>query len=353
MKPLQFLSTSLIRLSSPSLPSPVSRRFVSFISLNDGNRIPQVGLGTWKSPPGQVGAAVAAALDAGYRHIDCALVYQNEDEIGQTLSEKLSSSSTLRREDLFITSKIWNSFHSRDGARDGLERTLRSLRTSYLDLLLIHYPFGFDESGLDAQGNPGDIQSLLYPVDVDGNLRFSDVDYLETYAAMESFVAEGLVKSIGVSNFNIKQMRRLLESCSLKPVTNQVEVHPYFNNAELISFCHSHGVVVTAYSPLGSPDRPNAESGDLVLLEDPAVVEIAEKRNKAPAQILIRFGIELGLVSIPKSVTPSRIADNFLVDDFELTSAEMTALMSLDKGASGRTCCALASKTHPLWPFGE
>ena len=163
-------------------------------------------------------------MDAGYRHIDCALVYQNEDEIGQTLSEKLSSSSTLRREDLFITSKIWNSFHSRDGARDGLERTLRSLRTSYLDLLLIHYPFGFEESGLDAQGNPGDIQSLLYPVDVDGNLRFSDVDYLETYAAMESFVAEGLVKSIGVSNFNIKQMRRLLESCSLKPVTNQVEV---------------------------------------------------------------------------------------------------------------------------------
>jgi len=345
-------------LSSHTVPLSPLPRFSSFITFNDGNQIPQVGLGTWKSPPGAVGAAVTAALDAGYRHIDCALVYQNEDEIGHALTQKFSSSSSsssspLRREDVFLTSKIWNSFHSRDKAREGLERSLRSLQTPYLDLLLIHYPFGFDESGLDAHGNPADAHSQLYPMDSDGKMRFSDVDYLETYAAMEGFVAEGLVKSIGVSNFNSKQVERVLNDCTVKPVTNQVEVHPYFVNMSLIDFCHARDIIVTAYSPLGSPDRPNAQSNDPVLLLDPAVARIAEKRLKTPAQILIRFGMELGLIVIPKSVTPSRIRNNFSVFDFQLDESEMNALKNLDKGPRGRTCCALPSKTHPYWPFGE
>ena len=137
------------------------------------------------------------------------------------MSQKLSSS--LNRDDVFLTGKIWNTYHSREKARIGLEESLRSLQTSYLDLLLIHYPFGFDESGLDANGQP-DAQSGLYPVDAKGKMRYSDVDYLETYAALETFAAEGLVKSIGVSNFNKAQVQRVLDSCSVKPVTNQVEV---------------------------------------------------------------------------------------------------------------------------------
>jgi len=334
------------------------RRFVSsFVPLNDGSRIPQVGLGTWKSPKGQVGAAVAAALDAGYRHIDCALVYQNENEIGDALSRKFSSSG-LKRGDVFITGKIWNTFHSQANAREGLSRSLRSLQTPYLDLLLIHYPMGFDESAVDAASRSGVIDgdvdaALLYPTDADGRLRFSEVDFLETYAAMESMVVEGRVRSIGVSNFNIAQMERVLNACSIKPVTNQVEVHPYFVNADLISFCQSRDVVITAYSPLGSPDRPNAKSGDPVLLRDPVVNKIADERKRTPAQILIRFGIELGLVVIPKSVTLSRIGENFGVFDFSLSTEEMKHLKSLDKGAAGRTCCALVAKDHPMWPFRE
>ena len=172
-----------------------------------------------------MGSAVASALDAGYRHIDCALVYQNENEIGDALTTKLnSSSSALRRDEIFLTGKIWNSFHSAKKAREGLTRSLRSLQTPYLDLLLIHYPFGFDESGLDSDGKTGDSKSELYPVDARGEMRFSDVDYLETYSAMESFVREGLVKSIGVSNFNARQLERVLDYCTVKPVTNQVEV---------------------------------------------------------------------------------------------------------------------------------
>jgi len=342
------------------LPLAILPRFASNVTLNDGNAIPQVGLGTWKSQPGAVGAAVISALDAGYRHIDCALVYQNEDEIGYALQSKFSSSSSssssspsLHREDIFLTSKIWNTFHSKEKARVGLRRTLRSLQTSYLDLLLIHYPMGFDEKDVgDDGGSKSGSDAFLYPLDSTKKVAFgSDVDYLETYAAMEAFVAEGIVKSIGLSNFNEKQVCRVLDNCSIKPVTNQVEVHPYFCNSDLISYCHSQDVSITAYSPLGSPDRPNAEKGHPVLLEDPVVLDIAEELNRSPAQVLIRFGMQLGLIVIPKSVTPLRIRDNFDVFDFDLSQEQMTRLKQLDKGEIARTCFSPIAKHHPHYPF--
>jgi len=301
--------------------------------------MPQFGLGTWKSKPGEVANAVKAAIDCGYRHIDCALVYGNENEVGEAIEQKIAE-GVVKRSDLFITSKIWNTFHSKAKVHVCLEQTLASLKTDYLDLLLIHWPMGFEED------------KDLFPKDTDGNFTFSDVDYIETWAGLEEVFNMGKAKAIGVSNFNSKQILNILDSCKVKPVMNQVEIHPYLNNDKLIKFCQNHDIAVTAYSPLGSPDRPWAKPDDVVLMEDPALKAIASKHSKTPAQVLIRFALQRGLVVIPKSVTPSRIKSNMEVFDFTLSDEDVKTIMGFNR-PDGRSCHLNWVKHHPLWPFHE
>jgi len=296
----------------------MSPKLSPLVKLNNGKEIPLVGLGTWKSPAGQVYEAVKIAVEAGYRHIDCAYVYGNEDEVGRALAE-LFQAGTVKREDLFITSKCWNSFHSRPLVPQCLNLSLKNLGLDYLDLYLVHWPMGVQEGGES------------FPKNEKGEMIFSEVDYLDTWRGMEDCAKSGKVKSIGLSNFNSKQIERILENAEIKPVVNQVECHPYLNQKKLIDFCSKRGILITAYSPLGSPDRPWAKPGDPLLLDEPRIQEIAKKYNKSAAQVLIKFQAQRGVVVIPKSVTKERIIANFQLFDFELSPQDMATIESFDK----------------------
>ncbi|NCN06893.1 MAG: aldo/keto reductase [Candidatus Pacebacteria bacterium] len=283
------------------------------ILLNNNKTIPALGLGTWRSEPGKVKAAVQTALNAGYRHIDCAAIYMNEPEIGEVFSTTFSDDKILR-EEVFITSKLWNSEHHPDAVEKACRKTLADLQLEYLDLYLIHWGIAF---------KPSEQKELL---DENGMIMTIPVSIQETWRAMENLVEKGLVNSIGVANFTTMMLFDLLTYAKIQPAMNQVEIHPYNAQPELINFCHSNSVAVTAYSPLGSfgaeHNRP---------ISDKTILSLAKAHQKSPAQVLIRWSLQRGLVVIPKSTNPDRIVENAKVFDFELSDDEMMQINKLNK----------------------
>jgi len=293
--------------------------------LNSGIDMPVLGLGTFKSGKGEVGAAVTAALKSGYRLIDCAQGYGNQAEIGESFAEAFAS-GTVKREELFVVSKCFQTHHVWKGdtsrVTEMLTSALSDLKLEYLDLLLIHWPFAFEQKVLDfplrlEDGSPNPKLNV-------------EVEYLDTWKVFEGFVREGKVKSIGVSNFTEKQLEYLTQNSEIPPAVNQVEVHPYFAQEAMKAYCDSKGIAVMAYSPLGSSTPNFPEQHGATLMSLPLIKDIADGLGKTPSQVLIRWSLQRGCISIPKSGNPERIAQNGDVLSWELSTEDMAKITGLN-----------------------
>jgi 2,5-diketo-D-gluconate reductase A len=263
------------------------------IELNDGHSIPQLGFGVFQIVPAETERAVRVALEVGYRHIDTAEMYGNERGVGEAIR-----ASGLDRGEVYVTSKLNNSFHEPDEARKAFDRTLSELGVDHVDLFLIHWPL-----------------PTLY-----------DGDYVSTWETLEEFRADGRSRSIGVSNFQVEHLERLAAETDTVPAVNQIELHPYFQNREVRSYDVEHGIATEAWSPIAQGD----------VLDDPVVTEIAAKLGRTPAQVVLRWHVQRGNIIFPKSVTPERIRENFEIFDFEIEPADLEPIDGLDRGEAGR-----------------
>ncbi|KAF4944780.1 hypothetical protein FSARC_14578 [Fusarium sarcochroum] len=291
----------------------------SSFKLNTGAKIPAIGLGTWKSEPGEVRKAVAYALKDGYRHIDAALIYGNENEVGQGIKD-----SGVPREDIFITSKLWNTHHP--NAKEGLQKTLDALGTDYLDLYLIHWP---------VRLVPNESSELL-PVNPDGTRSIDrSWDQSETWRQMEQIYSSGKVKAIGVANWSIPYLKDLSKTWKIVPAVNQVELHPYLPQHELREYCQNLGILLEAYSPLGSTGAP--------LMSDPEIQQIADKYDVSAATVLISYHVSKGVVALPKSVSEKRISSNKEV--VALSDDDLKLLDGLAAGGKAKRI------NTPAWGF--
>lgn len=281
--------------------------------------MPVVGLGTWKLATGEVGAVVEAALRAGYRLFDCAEAYGNEEAIGVALKSALDK-GLVKREELFITSKVFN-HHHQDRAAAALRTTLKNLQLHCLDLYLIHWPVKFENevlpTGRQSDGRPN---ALLK----------SSIEFNDTWKALEGFLQEGLVKAIGVSNFTEEQIAELISHSQTVPAVNQVEFHPYLHQKGLLDYCTDKGIVLTAHSSLGSPGSPAGQLEGASLLKNDIVNTIADEVSRSPAQILIRWAVQKGVSVVPKSTNEERLKANLEVFSFELKAEQMARLDGLN-----------------------
>ena len=264
------------------------------LTLNDGNTIPQLGFGVFQVPPEDTAKITSQALEAGYRHIDTAEMYQNEKGVGEAIS-----SSGIPRDELFVTSKLNNGFHEPDEARKAFDGTLAALGLDQVDLFLIHWPLPTLYGG----------------------------DFVSTWKTLEEFKADGRARSIGVSNFQPAHLQRLADEADVTPAVNQIEVHPYFTNEAARAASRDAGILVESWSPI-------AQGG---VLDDGTITKIADEVGRTPAQVTLRWHVQRGDIVFPKSSTPERMAENFALFDFELDDDQVAAISGLDKGEDGRT----------------
>ncbi len=299
------------------------------IRLVSGDELPKVGLGLWKVPLEDAARIVVEAAEVGYRHFDCACDYGNEAEVGEGLQRVLSS-GTCRREELWVTSKLWNTYHRREHVRPAVERTLRDLQLDYLDLYLIHFPIALRFVPFEERYPP---EWVFDPAAENPRMEPDAVPISETWEAMERLVETGLVKNIGVSSFGTSLLRDLQASARIAPSVLQIEAHPFLTQEKLLRFCRESGVAVTAFSPLGALSYFSLGMADPQesVLESPVVREIAERHQRTAAQVVLRWGVQRGTAVVPKTVRVARMRENLDIFDFELSESEMNAIADLHR----------------------
>jgi len=297
-----------------------------YLKFFNGIKMPNIGYGTWRAPDAEVESALNQALEAGYRHIDCAPVYRNEQVIGKVLKQWIDSGK-VNRDDLFITTKLPPMGNRASTVEKYLKKSLADLELSYIDLYLIHTPFALPDTDGDFHRHEnGDL------------ILDTESNHIETWKVMEAFVSAGLIKSIGISNFNQRQIQRILDNSTIRPACLQVELHIYCQQIELVEFCNDNDIAVVAYAPLGSRGIAELYKGsgnerDIPdLLDIPEVKEIAERHNKTVAQVLLRWILQRGVATIPKSTNPIRLQQNLDLYGFALSDEDMVVLRGLDRG---------------------
>ena len=320
-------------------------------SLASGRQLPTVGMGFWK-----VGRDVAAdvaqqAIENGYRHLDCACDYGNEAEVGQGIAAALQA-GTVTREQLWVTSKLWNTYHRPEHVRAACERSLRDLQLDYLDLYLIHFPIALKFVPFEYRYPP---EWFFDPNADSPRLEPDAVPIHETWQAMEELVEAGLVKEIGVCNFGVSLLRDLLASAKIPPAVLQVELHPYLTQEKLLRFCHESGIVVTGFSPLGAQSyfALNMAEQDESVLESGPVRQIAEAHGRTPAQVVLRWAVQRGTAVVPKTSRIERMRENLAIDDFSLTDDQMAAISALNRNRRfndpGDFCEAAFNSFFPIY----
>lgn len=317
-------------------PSKVPSR-----ELYTGARIPAIGLGTFGSDhasPSEIANSVREALALGYRHLDCASVYGNEFEIGNTLHEVFES-NVIKREELWITSKVWNDKHGEGDVLLSCAQTLKDLRLDYLDLYLVHWPFpNYHPPGCSVDSRSPNAKPYIHEA------------YMKTWRQMERLVDMGLVRHIGTSNMTIPKMDLVLRDCRIKPACNEMELHPHFQQTRFFNYIMEHGIQPIGFSPLGSPGRPERDktSEDTVDIEDPVIVKAAERLGVHPAVVCLKWAIQRGQIPIPFSTKRKNILSNILASTTDmLTAREMEAISGIDRN------CRLIKGQVFLWKDGQ
>ncbi|KAJ4833691.1 NADP-dependent D-sorbitol-6-phosphate dehydrogenase [Turnera subulata] len=290
------------------------------ITLNNGFKMPIVGLGVWRMERKEIRDHIINAIKIGYRHFDCAADYKSEAQVGEALAEAFQS-GLVKREDLFITTKLWNSDHGH--VVEACKDSLKKLQLDYLDLYLVHFPVAIKHTGVGTTASALDEDGVL---DIDTTISLET-----TWHAMEDLVSMGLVRSIGISNYDIFLIRDCLAYSKVKPAVNQIETHPYFQRESLVKFCQKHGISVTAHTPLGGAAANTVRFGSQSCLDDPVLKGLAGKYKKTVAQLVLRWGIQRNAVVIPKSSKIERLKENFEVFDFELTKEDMDLIKKVDR----------------------
>lgn len=284
------------------------------LRFQNGDTMPSIGLGTWLAEPNEVYESVLEALRIGYRHIDCAHIYKNEIEVGHALDYAFRY-GIVKREEIFVTSKLWNSDHNPESVEAAINKSLSKLQLKKLDLYLIHWPVALKE-GLD------------FPESADDLISLGEIPLAETWKAMAVLKSKDLTKHIGVSNFNTSKIESLITDTKIKPEVNQVELHPYFQQKALVEYCQKNGIIVTAYSPFGGKRMLKK---NINIFEDAVLVEIAEKHKATTAQIVLAWGLKRGTSVIPKTVKQERLTENLGALNIKLSAEDMSKIEALDR----------------------
>lgn len=314
-------------------------------------QMPSVGLGLWKIEREQVAHVVRQAIQLGYRHLDSAADYGNELEVGHGIKQALDE-GLCKREELWITSKLWNTFHAAEHVEQACDKTLADLGVEYLDLYLIHFPISLQYVPIATRYPP---EWIFDPEAQEPEMKIAPVPLLETWRAMEALVAKGKVKQIGVCNYNSALIHDLMAYAKLKPAVLQIESHPYLTQERLLRLAADYDIAVTTFSPLGSLSYVELEMArqEESLLQQPVVLAAAERLNRSAAQVLLRWGVQRGVAIIPKTSRVTRLAENIALFDFELSSQEMQAISALNCNRRfndpGLFCELAFGKFYPIY----